>query len=114
MASAGSDWRIAILRPGGDPIGNLARALASPAVLGARDEKGDDMQAVMAETTLRRSSLGLVELVSRARTKLDDSGQPLFPDYENLLVVVDQFEELFRFKQLIEEENSKGGRRGFR
>jgi WD40 repeat protein len=107
MASAGSDWRIAILRPGGDPIGNLARALASPAVLGARDDKGEDMQAVMAETTLRRSSLGLVELVSRARTKLDDTGQPQFPDYENLLVVVDQFEELFRFKQLIEEENSK-------
>jgi WD40 repeat protein/energy-coupling factor transporter ATP-binding protein EcfA2 len=107
MASAGSDWRIAILRPGGDPIGNLARALASPAVLGSHDDKGDDMQAVMAETTLRRSSLGLVDLVSRARTKLDDSGQPLFPDYENLLVVVDQFEELFRFKQLIEEENSQ-------
>jgi WD40 repeat protein len=107
MASAGSDWRIAILRPGGDPIGNLARALASPAVLGAREEKGADMQAVMAETTLRRSSLGLVDLVSRARTKVDDNGQPFFPDYENLLVVVDQFEELFRFKQLIEEEKSQ-------
>jgi tetratricopeptide (TPR) repeat protein len=107
MASAGSDWRIAILRPGGDPIGNLARALASPAVLGSDDDKGDDMQAVMAETTLRRSSLGLVELVSRARTKVDEGGQPVFPDYENLLIVVDQFEELFRFKQLIEEENSK-------
>ena len=107
MASAGSDWRIAILRPGGDPIGNLARVLASSAVLGSSDEKSADMQAVMAETTLRRSSLGLVELVTRARTKLNDNGQPLFPDYENLLVVVDQFEELFRFKQLIEEANSK-------
>ncbi len=107
MASAGSDWRIAILRPGGDPIGNLARALESALVLGSRNEKDSDIQAVMAETTLRRSSLGLVELVSRARTKLNDNGEPLFPDYENLLVVVDQFEELFRFKQLIEEETSK-------
>src|SRR3982074_2677954 len=107
MASAGSDWRIAILRPGGDPIGNLARTLASPAVLGSHDDKGDDMQSVMAETTLRRSSLGLVELVSRARTKVDEGGHPVFPDYENLLVVVDQFEELFRFKQLIEEGNSQ-------
>jgi energy-coupling factor transporter ATP-binding protein EcfA2 len=107
MASAGSDWRIAILRPGGDPIGNLARALSSAEVLGSHDEKHNDMPAVMAETTLRRSSLGLVELVSRARTKLDKNGQPIFPDYENLLVVVDQFEELFRFKKLIEEENSK-------
>jgi WD40 repeat protein/energy-coupling factor transporter ATP-binding protein EcfA2 len=107
MASAGSDWRIAILRPGADPVGNLARALADPAVLGSRGKDDAGMQAVMAETTLRRSSLGLVELVSRARTKVDDSGQPVFADYENLLVVVDQFEELFRFRQLIEEENSK-------
>jgi WD40 repeat protein/energy-coupling factor transporter ATP-binding protein EcfA2/flagellar biosynthesis GTPase FlhF len=106
MASAGSDWRIAILRPGSDPIGNLARAFASPAVFGASDEKGAAMQAVMAETTLRRSSLGLVDLVTRARTKVTESGRPVFADYENLLVVVDQFEELFRFKQLIEEENS--------
>ena len=106
MASAGSDWRIAILRPGSDPIGNLARALTSSAVLGSRDEKDANMQAVLSETTLRRSSLGLVELVSRARTKLDQQGQPLLQDYENLLVVVDQFEELFRFKQLIENENS--------
>jgi len=107
MASAGSDWRIAILRPGGDPIGNLASALVSPGVLGSGDEKDADIQAVMAETTLRRSSLGLVELVTRARTKLDEKGQPMFLEYENLLVVVDQFEELFRFKQLIEEETSK-------
>jgi len=107
MASAGSDWRIAILRPGSDPIGNLAGALTSPAVLGSGDVKSADMQAVMAETTLRRSSLGLVELVSRARTKFDEKGQPLFPEYENLLVVIDQFEELFRFKQLIEAENSQ-------
>jgi WD40 repeat protein/energy-coupling factor transporter ATP-binding protein EcfA2 len=107
MASVGSDWRIAILRPGDDPLGNLARALSSPSVLGSHeDERSADMQAVLAETTLRRSSLGLVELVSRARTKLDKDGEPLFHPYENLLIVVDQFEELFRFKQLIEEGHS--------
>jgi FOG: WD40 repeat len=124
MTSAGSDWRIAIMRPGSDPLGNLARALS---VLGQRDEKKDAesseekdekrdekrdeknavMQAMLAETALRRSSLGLVEFVSHARKKLDKNGKQLFPDYENLLVVVDQFEELFRFKQLIEEENSQ-------
>src|SRR5881398_1812289 len=64
MASAGSDWRIAILRPGNDPVGNLARALIAPNVLGPADEeKSADVQAVIAETTLRRSSLGLAELV---------------------------------------------------
>ena len=89
MASAGSDWRIAILRPGSDPVGNLARALASCEVLGSRDENdANNIQAVVAETTLRRSGLGLVELVRRARTKIDQHGQPQFRDYENLLVVV--------------------------
>src|SRR5258705_2694040 len=33
MAGAGSGWRIAILRPGNDPIGNLAAALAHKDVL---------------------------------------------------------------------------------
>src|SRR5262245_2128835 len=63
MASAGSDWRIAVIRPGSDPIGNLARALASPAVLVSRDDteasntQSGNIQAVLAETTLRRSGL---------------------------------------------------------
>ena len=33
MAGAGSGWRIAIMRPGNDPIGNLANALAEKDVL---------------------------------------------------------------------------------
>ena len=33
MASAGAAWRMAQLRPGSDPIGALARALAAPGVL---------------------------------------------------------------------------------
>lgn len=113
MASAGSDWRIAIFRPGVDPIGNFARALVSPAVLGPHNEKDVEIQSMLAETALRRSGLGLVDFVSRARQKLDENGNQLFHDYENLLIVVDQFEELFRFKQLIEEENSKEDATGF-
>ena len=35
VAKAGSSWRVALLRPGGDPIGNLAAARSTiPAVLG--------------------------------------------------------------------------------
>ena len=33
MAAAGSHWRMAQMRPGNDPIGALARALAEPGVL---------------------------------------------------------------------------------
>ena len=33
MASAGSFWRFAVMRPGADPIRSLARSLADPGVL---------------------------------------------------------------------------------
>ena len=35
LTKAGANWRMAVFRPGVNPIGNLARALSSPAVLGA-------------------------------------------------------------------------------
>nr|MDQ3959870.1 ATP-binding protein [Pseudomonadota bacterium] len=72
MTGAGSRWRVALFRPGDDPIGGLAKALDQP------------------RETLDRSSLGLVEATKDLR--LDRR--------ENLLVVVDQFEELFRFHKL--------------
>ena len=34
MSAAGSGWRVALLRPGDNPIGNLAQALNDPEVLG--------------------------------------------------------------------------------
>jgi energy-coupling factor transporter ATP-binding protein EcfA2 len=76
LAGAGSEWRIATFRPGGDPIGELARNVA--AALGISQTE--------ARASLSRSSLGLAELAQRC----------LRPG-ENLLVVVDQFEELFRY-----------------
>src|SRR5437763_2609349 len=89
MAQTGSAWRIAVMRPGHDPIGNLAHALSRDDVIGSPDID-DDVQAAIIETTLRRSTLGLVDAVRQAR----------LPSYENVLVVVDQFEELFRFRSM--------------
>lgn len=89
MAGAGSGWRIAIMRPGSDPIGNLALALADQSVL---LEAGGGLPLAEAEavieSTLRQGSLGLVDVVKQARLAA----------HEKLLVVVDQFEELFRFR----------------
>ena len=87
MVSAGSNWRVALMRPSNDPIGNLARALSSPEVFGSDVEENAEMHTHIAEATLRRGNLGLVEAVRLALQTAD----------ENLLVVVDQFEELFRF-----------------
>jgi tetratricopeptide (TPR) repeat protein/energy-coupling factor transporter ATP-binding protein EcfA2 len=87
MAVAGSCWRIATFRPAGDPIGNLAAALSDPAVLGTDPELAGT-QRVLIEATLRRGTLGLANAVRQAA----------IPANDNLLIVVDQFEELFRFR----------------
>lgn len=86
LAQAGSRWRIALFRPGGDPIKNLAAALNDPAVLG-KDDAATAESTMLLEVSLRRSGLGLIDAVRLAR----------LPAEEQLLIVVDQFEELFRF-----------------
>jgi hypothetical protein len=89
MAGAGAGWRVAVLRPGHDPFGNLAAALAADGVLA---EAGAGLvpaeRVAVIEATLRRGSLGLEDAVRQAR----------LGGGEKLLVVVDQFEELFRFR----------------
>jgi WD40 repeat protein/energy-coupling factor transporter ATP-binding protein EcfA2 len=105
MAHAGSSWRVALFRPGDNPIGNLADVLAKIGLLSkdADDTKkaadGNAIHGKFIETTLRRSNRGLIELVKQAR----------LPEYENLLIVVDQFEELFRFSKL--EKDKQDGKR---
>jgi len=78
-----------MLRPGEDPIGHLAAAIAAPDVLGLSDKEFADTNRVLMDATLRRGGLGLVEAVRQAR----------IPKDHNLLVLVDQFEELFRFRR---------------
>ncbi len=94
MGNTGSDWRIAIMRPGHNPISNLAKALHEPGGLGDPEEKQPHLLRDLTESSLRRGSSGLVEAVRHAQ--LDPQ--------ERILIVVDQFEELFRFARISEEE----------
>ena len=87
LSDAGSHWRIAIMRPGDRPIHNLAQALNEPDVFGVEDDQAD-FQTLITEATLQRSDQGLIQAVRLAN----------LPDKENVLIVVDQFEELFRFQ----------------
>lgn len=82
---------MATLRPGIRPLRALAEALAPPEILGPA--QGDDSvftPAEMMEALLRMSKLGIVDAFEQAH---------LEPN-QNLLVVVDQFEELFRYQAL--------------
>ena len=73
VSEAGRRWRIVVTRPAGNPFETLAAGLENAGL----DTSG-----------LRGSSHGLIEIARQ------------LPSDESLLVVVDQFEELFRYKDL--------------
>ena len=80
IADAQARWRVVVMRPAGAPFASLAEELTSCGL----DASG-----------LRQSSHGLIEV---ARQLNED---------ESLLLVVDQFEELFRYKELTPTKDAK-------
>jgi len=83
----GRVWRCATLRPGESPISRLAEALS-----GLDDEDWDEsvereVRRVRIEFALRRSSLGF----AKALEDVPDAGT------DPILLVIDQFEEIFRY-----------------
>ena len=100
MARAATAWRMAQFRPGSDPTRAMARALAHDGVLFRDYQAGGLTLAEIIDTTLRMSKLGLIDIYEQAKLSEDI----------NLLVVVDQFEELFRYRQLAagQQENVCG------
>ncbi len=97
MVRAGTAWRMAQFRPGSEPLGALARALAQDGVLFRDYQAGGLKLAEIIDTTLRMSKLGLIDIYEQAQLGED----------VNLLVVVDQFEELFRYQQLGSGQDEK-------
>ncbi|MCP4697778.1 MAG: WD40 repeat domain-containing protein [Gammaproteobacteria bacterium] len=84
MAEGGTHWRVVPFTPGNDPISSLSQAFNKSFY-----QKSSSIKAILTEPTLRRTSFGLMEAVRQAGLAED----------EKLLIVVDQFEELFRFRQ---------------
>src|SRR5580693_6551324 len=72
MLKAGSNWRMIIFRPGGDPIGNLASAMDAPDTLGTEGEIASTNR-ILLEATLHRSSLGIVDAVRMAQIPAQDN-----------------------------------------
>ncbi len=90
MTQAGSNWKIVVLRPGGGPIDNLAESLVQKDdEYEGLDEEEKLIRKTITATVLRSSSLGLVEAVKQLKKS----------ENENILILVDQFEELFRYKK---------------
>ncbi len=95
MASAGARWRTAKMRPGRHPMRRLTESLMKELALGPELGKGQDAQGFLG-ATLSRGPLGLVEALRK---------WPLPPE-TNLLLLVDQFEEIFRFRSVEEKDEA--------
>src|SRR5215831_4587671 len=58
MVAVGSSWRVALFKPGNDPISNLAQALSKPETFALTGD-GSATKPII-ESTLHRSALGLI------------------------------------------------------
>ncbi|MHB0961334.1 MAG: nSTAND1 domain-containing NTPase [Pirellulaceae bacterium] len=85
MLGAGAAWEVAVTHPGGNPLALLTEALLEAELYDrALENTRENLLA-----TLSRSHFGLVEAVKQAG----------LGSATNFLLVVDQFEELFRFHE---------------
>ena len=85
MLEAGASWEFAVTHPGGNPLALLTDALLEAHLYDREQENARENLLA----TLSRSHFGLVEAVKQA-----DLGEGT-----NFLLVVDQFEEIFRFHE---------------
>ncbi len=86
VQGAGSDWKIITTRPGSGPISNLAESVIQSQGEVAKESTTYAEDLALNTAILRSSSNGLIDMANR------------LGENKNILVVVDQFEELFRFK----------------
>jgi len=90
LSHIGPNWHVITTRPGGSPIDNLSEALLQKDgdyLVADREDKL--LKKTITSTLLKSSSLGLIEAIRQLNL---DNGH-------NVLIVADQFEELFRFKR---------------
>ena len=86
ITDAGSNWKIITTRPGNSPVENLATALLNNEL--NRNSGGNNLiDWQINYTILRRSSYGLIDAIRQMN----------FTKGENILLIIDQFEELFRY-----------------
>ncbi|MFO7829584.1 MAG: hypothetical protein R6V23_13240 [Bacteroidales bacterium] len=94
VGETSSQWEIIKTRPGNSPVENLANAITKP---GIKENKENELiKQKLNASILRSSSNGLIEILNQTY------------DFEkkNILIVIDQFEELFRYKSGRKDQSS--------
>lgn len=95
MTDSGPHWKIITIRPGNSPIENLCQSAVNFLLEEGRIAPEDkQIHKAIINSVLRSSSQGLVELTKYLQSSSND----------NVFFLVDQFEELFRYKDSGDDE----------
>jgi hypothetical protein len=90
MTQTGPNWNAIIARPGSSPIENLVEAIVDNLVASVRIQESDrPVQRAIIGSVLRGGPQGLVEVSRYLQSQKD----------ENIFFLIDQFEEIFRFRE---------------
>lgn len=97
MGQAGKEWSIAYFRPGINPISNLAHALTSKELLYLNAKSKTTDYSYYKNLLIEFEALGIFHIYKNSE---------IFKK-KNLLIVIDQLEDLFRFKKYFDADKSE-------
>src|SRR5687768_16084751 len=90
MTQTGPNWNAVLSRPGSSPISSLAESIVDNLIASGRLDQSDRaIQRAIITSVLRSGPQGLVEV---SKYLQDQEG-------ENIFFLIDQFEELLRFRE---------------
>ena len=96
FSKVGVSWQVIVMQPGIHPFRNLAQALLSDSILATghcksfgKQPQTSTISLSFLASSLRQGSQGLVKLLRETR----------FSKRMHVLIVIDQFEEIFRYPQ---------------
>jgi WD40 repeat protein/energy-coupling factor transporter ATP-binding protein EcfA2 len=89
MTAEGPNWNVVVSRPGESPIDNLAESLIHNSTIQSGDEEDHAIKHKVTAALLKTGSKGLVDIAKHYKAVTG----------ENLLILIDQFEELYRFSE---------------
>lgn len=96
ISDSGKGWQVVHIHPGIDPIKNLTEGLA-------RVNKNPGSEESQISAIIDKSPMGLVEAVKMLRKKSAD----------NFFILIDQFEELFRYRKSSDDQSAIKGSESF-
>ena len=98
MTKTGPNWQVITTRPGNSPISNLVESIVNHLEVSGRLKPDDKLiQSAILKSVLQSGPDGLIE-VTRYLQRLDQ---------ENVFFLIDQFEELLRYREFGEEPTNE-------